>query len=141
MSEIIKVTIHCDFDFSRFPFDHQECNMSLYDPMNSNNWIIINETDYLCNNGVCKQEKEWIMLKNQNRIPYLIEMKNIGSSYHSFGDSDFYTESSSISTIKFSLQRNSLGLLIGSFYLPTGLFAFLSIGSYIINPDIVSSPL
>ena len=141
MSEIIKVTIHCDFDFSRFPFDHQECNMSLYDPMNFYSWIIINEADYLCNNGVCKQEKEWIMLKNQNRIPYLIAMKNIGSSDHTFGDSDFYTESSSISTIKFSLQRNSLGLLIGSFYFPTGLFAFLSIGSYIIHPDIVSITL
>ena len=40
---------------------------------------------------------------------------------------------------QFILHRNSLGLLIGSFYLPTGLFGFLSIGSYIFNPDMVNS--
>jgi len=141
MSEIIRVTIHCDFDFSHFPFDHQECDLSLYDPINDFSWIIIKETNCLCNNGICKQEKEWMMLKNKNKIPYSIRMKNIGAGNHDFGDSYFYVQSWSISTIKFSLQRNSLGLLIGSFYLPTGLFAFLSIGSYIIHPDIVSSPL
>ena len=31
-----------------------------------------------------------------------------------------------------------MGLLLGSFYVPTGIFAALSVGSYVINPDIVS---
>ena len=34
--------------------------------------------------------------------------------------------------IKFNLKRNSIGLLMGSFYIPTGTFAIISIGSYII---------
>ena len=35
-------------------------------------------------------------------------------------------------------KRNTLGLLIGSYYLPTGVFAILSNISYFIRPDIVS---
>ena len=42
------------------------------------------------------------------------------------------------SGIKLHLQRDSVGLLMGSFFVPTGIFAILSIGSYVINPDIVS---
>ena len=139
MSEIIRVTVFCDFDFSDFPFDDQECDLSLYDPINSWTWITINETDYLCNNGTCIQDKEWTMLQNQNKIPYSIRMKNIGTDDRTFGNSAFYVESWSISSIRFSFQRNSLGLLLGSFYFPTGLFAFLSMGSYIINPEMVSA--
>ena len=35
-------------------------------------------------------------------------------------------------------KRNTLGLLIGKYYLPTGVFAILSNISYFIRPDIVS---
>ena len=139
MSEIMRVTVYCDFDFSYFPFDQQYCNLSLFDPVHSKNWVFVNETEFLCIKGICKREKEWMMLQNQNKIPYLIRMKNIGTSDHTFGDSLFYYFPWSISTIRFSLQRNSLGLLVGSFYFPTGLFAFLSMGSYIINPEMVSA--
>ena len=41
--------------------------------------------------------------------------------------------------ISLNLKRVSLGLLLGSFYVPTGIFAALSVGSYVINPDIVST--
>ena len=141
MYQIIRVTVYCNFDFSDFPFDEQECDLSLYDPVNDKTWIIINERNYLCNNGTCKKENEWMMLQYQHKIPYSIRMKNIGTHDHTFGDSDIYGESwsVSVSSIRFSLQRNSLGLLMGSFYFPTGLFALLSMGSYIINPEIVSA--
>ena len=140
MHEAIRITVYCDFDFSSFPFDDQECDLSLYDPVTDLTRIIINETKHLCNNGICKQGNEWLMLQYQHKIPYSIRMKNIGSRDHTFGDSDIYGESwsVSVSSIRFSLQRNSLDLLIGGFYLPTGIFAILSMGSYIINPEMVS---
>ena len=141
MSEIIRVTVYCNFDFSYFPFDHQHCNLSLIDPVYSKNWVVINETKFLCNKGICQKGKEWIMLQNQNKIPYSIRMKNMGSHDLTFGtDIDpLAIEPWSFSSISFSLQRNTLGLLIGSFYFPTGLFALLSMGSYLINPEIVST--
>ena len=140
MSEIMRVTVYCDFDFSYFPFDQQYCNLSLFDPVHSKNWVFVNETEFLCIKGICKREKEWMMLQNQNKIPYSIRMKNIGINDETWTTDDpLAPEPWSISSIKFSFQRNTLGLLIGSFYLPTGLFALLSIGSYIINPEIVST--
>ena len=35
------------------------------------------------------------------------------------------------------LKRDGLGLLLGSFYVPTGIFAILAMTSYVINPDAV----
>ena len=35
------------------------------------------------------------------------------------------------------LQRDGLALLMGSFYIPTGIFAVLAMTSYVINPDAV----
>ena len=35
------------------------------------------------------------------------------------------------------LKRDGLGLLLGSFYVPTGIFAVLAMTSYVINPDAV----
>ena len=142
MSELIKITIYCEFDYQFFPFDNQECDLSLYDPINDATYVLLNKIDYLCYKGKCKYfgENEWITLPQQHGLPYTFRMKNMGSNNSSLGDDDsYYTFPWSISTIKFSLHRNSLGLLVGSFYLPTGLFGFLSIGSYIINPDIVNS--
>ena len=143
MSELIKITVYCNFDYNSFPFDNQECELSLYDPINDANWIILNEIGHLCYKGKCKhfEEIESIYLPQQHGIPYTFRMKNLGSKNSLLGDDNgtYYSYPNSITTIKFLLHRNSLDLLVGSFYLPTGLFGFLSIGSYIINPDIVNS--
>ena len=40
--------------------------------------------------------------------------------------------------IRIHLKRDRLGLLLGSFYIPTGIFAVLAMASYVINPDAVS---
>ena len=142
MSELIKITIYCNFDYHSFPFDNQECELSLYDPINDVNWILLNEIGHLCFKGECKHsgEEGCISLPQQHGIPYTFRLKNLGSKNSLLGDDHgtYYTHPNSIATVKFLLHRNSLDLLIGSFYIPTGLFGFLSIGSYIINPDIVN---
>ena len=40
--------------------------------------------------------------------------------------------------MRIHMQRNNLGLLLGGFYAPMGLFSALSLISYTIDPDIVS---
>ena len=39
--------------------------------------------------------------------------------------------------IMIHLKRDGLGLLLGSFYIPTGIFAALAMTSYVVNPDAV----
>ena len=39
--------------------------------------------------------------------------------------------------IMIHLKRDEISLLIGSFYVPTGIFAVLAMTSYVINPDAV----
>ena len=142
MSELIKITVYCNFDYHSFPFDNQECKLSLYDAISDAKWIILNQIENLCYKGECKhfEEKGYISLPQQHGIPYTFRMINLGSKTSLLGDDHgaYYTDPNSIATVKFLLHRNSLDLLIGSFYIPTGLFGFLSIGSYIINPDIVN---
>ena len=41
--------------------------------------------------------------------------------------------------IRIILKRKTLGTLIGGFYIPTALFAILSMISFFINPDVVST--
>ena len=40
--------------------------------------------------------------------------------------------------VRIRLKRKTLGTLIGGFYIPTALFAILSMISFFINPDVVS---
>ena len=136
MGEMMKVTVYCDFDFSSFPFDQQECNISLRERHLTSDIIFNENITLFCKGQMCKKpENGSIKLPDQHEISYKINMKLMGVTNLSFyGDTKSYY---SYSTIKFSLERNTFGLLIGSFYLPTGLFGFLSLGSYIINPDIV----
>ena len=140
MFEALKVTVYCDFDFQSFPFDEQDCDFSLFETDHNTNWVILQEVeDFLYYGGNRSQylENGWISLPEQHEIPYTIRMKTMGrknvySEYNPYGP---YSHQ----TIRFVLKRSSLSLLIGSFYVPTGLFAFLSMGSFIINPEIVST--
>ena len=139
MNELLKITIACNFTFHLFPMDNQLCDLSLYDPINPVNLLVINEIKALCHNGKeCSDLKNVYYFPNQPELPYRIGLKSMGMlNYSTWENIDPYTYP--YSTIRFIFERNSLGLLVGSFYLPTGLFAILSMASYIINPDIVST--
>ena len=78
-------------------------------------------------------------LPDQHAIPYQIRMKRMPTWNWTMTNSSYYEDPYSYSTVRFSFQRNSFELLIGSFYIPTGLFALLSTGSFIINPETVST--
>ena len=126
--EILEVTVHCNYELTLFPFDYQECDFSLFELRNDVDSVILKEFVLFY--------KSHLNVKNlpqQYGIPYEIAMKSHveNVTWDAFGQY-------SISTLRFSMQRNSIDLLLGSFYIPTGLFGFLSMASYIMNPDTVS---
>ena len=128
-TELLEVTVHCQYELTTFPFDHQECDLSLWDESNGVEYVMLNETE-----AGYKGQLNVINLPQQYGIPYKIEMKSVGA-----GNITWYDFKFSTSTLRFSMQRNSIDLLLGSFYIPTGLFGFLSMASYIMNPDTVST--
>ena len=76
----------------------------------------------------------------QNEILH-IESKNLEFDTSVKSIPPFYTVDNGFNYasagLKIYLRRKSLGLLFGSFYGPTAIFAMLSMLSYCINPDMV----
>ena len=118
--------IPCSFKFENYPFDEHTCDIDFYegrffDRVNVDlNQITFKElsVDFLTPNETIPFESA--------KIPFNIHVSIFLDSYNDTG------------TISLSLKRNSINLLFGSFFIPTEIFATLSIGSYIITPDIVS---
>ena len=52
---------------------------------------------------------------------------------------DSYGNAHSYTGMLIKMKRKSLGFLLGSYYYPTGIFALLSMISFLISPDIVSN--
>ena len=126
-TEIMTLKIPCNFRFENYPFDEHTCDIDFYEArflarINLNLKVIRYEALYV------NQVNESIPIKS-SKIPFEILVSIFLDSYNDTG------------TISLFLKRNSINLLLGSFYIPTGIFATLSIGSYIINPDIVSVQL
>ena len=71
------------------------------------------------------------LLLHTPKIPFTIEIQVNPTSLD--------VSKNSISSIMLELKRDSPGLLIGAFYVPTGIVAILSLASYLINPDVVSN--
>ena len=133
MGELLEVTVNCNYNLVSFPFDSQECDFSLYAEADTVESAIFNEsTKSICYKGKCHKTRI-IYLPQQYGIEYKIAMVFLG-----LGNFTMYNSTYTCSTIRFSLQRNSIDLLLGSFYIPTGIFGFLSMASYIMNPETVS---
>ena len=70
---------------------------------------------------------------NQTRIPFDISLESL-ESYDLWQAGFEY----SFTSFRISLKRNKIGQLLGGFFVPTSMFAGLSLISFMINPDVVS---
>ena len=134
MVETIKIIFSCEFKFATFPFDKHDCNLTYYDRIYDVNYVNLNQAwkvEYVTEDLFTYIEKEGSLHLNVPKIPFDIWVKINPKS--SIIDGTISTAG-----IKLKLQRDSIGLLMGSFYVPTGVFAVLSMASFVINPDVVS---
>ena len=126
------VEILCHFEFIEFPFDDHDCNFELggYYSVNFINMmpveVTINEKEKLRINDVPKRIF-------QSPLPFDIDVKVLKPSTKLA-----YGYKMSHSGIRFSLRRNTVGVLIGEFYIPTAIFSVLSLLSFSIKHDNVS---
>ena len=129
MDENLKVTFSCDFAFQKFPFDRQECNFSLYESIYIKDYVQMETAKLYYNNQHVTIDSNHSLSINSPKIPFRIDavINPVAVDY----------SRNSISSIQMTLQRISQGQIIGGFFVPTGIFAILSMASYLINPDVV----
>ena len=114
--------------FQDFPFDNHECDFEYW--VKEESIIKLNTTSWVWykKNSINDTKNTLIITNTTTPFIVFVEINPVYELLDSFPTSG----------IKIILHRDTIGLLIGSFYVPTGIFAILSIASYVIHPDIVS---
>ena len=127
--ERIKLTSYCQFEFSTFPFDAHDCEVTVGSGIGSIGLLKISKPTIIYKKFASKENSIKIESKNvpfemkaESINPFLIEMNGYNYSY---------------TGVRISFKRNALGLLIGRFYGPTAIFSALSILSYNIDTSMV----
>ena len=135
-TEYLRIKFPCKFDFQAYPFDEHSCKLEFYDLTDPrSNRIAMETVKSLSYDG-----------KIVNRVGKSVEINGTSILFYIYAsiESPFLNKKGkprNYAGIEFTFIRKSFGLLLGSFYIPTGTFATISIGSYIINPEIVSAIL
>ena len=129
-----KFQVTCQMDFSSYPFDSHDCLWkirSYYENSQTEKLEIAslqNERDFQM-----ATKNEHVVSDTKN-LPFIVEMFPGQSGLESIGG-----ENKSIVLVHFKFTRKVSGRykLITGYYVPTGLFASLSLISYLIKPEIV----
>ena len=132
-SEVFQLTFSCNFDFSTFPFDSHECPIMYGDGVLGLEHMRLNETRAVFGNKSTKSGGEPIILDN---LPFRFEFQLV--SLPTFEVTNIDMDTFSYTGIVLKMTRKSPGVLSGYFY-PTAAFALLSMISFLIKPDVVSS--
>ena len=137
--EILQVKFPCPFQFESYPFDKHECKLGFYEfqyTKTQKPMIGLNRVKFLTFKSETTKKENTPIMVNSTILQYLIQA-SIDAKYLTNKYKGSKNVTDNYASIEFNLKRKSIGLLLGSFYLPTGTFAILSIGSHIIDPDIV----
>ena len=127
--ETLKITSYCLFEFSTFPFDTNNCDLTVgsSSPMK----YIQNSKPTVFYEKFSSKEKS-IPIESKH-VPFEMKAESITPfTIEKYGRKYLYTG------VRITFKRNTLGLLIGRFYGPTAIFAAFSILSYNINMDMVN---
>ena len=133
--EYQKVTIACDFGFQTFPFDSHECHLDFgFHQSTFGSGIRINPIKVLNNDTSANLLTEEKHISNRH-LPYTFSILKTKKEFPKY-NYEFYAP---YAGIVLQIKRESLDLLIGTFYVPTAIFSALSMVSFFINPDLVSA--
>ena len=129
--DVITQIVSCEMDFTLFPFDHHSCDMIFYLTQHPSDYVMF-DSPTVFNGPNNVSIGEGLMNIPNKRLPYTISVESLNTSI-------IYTlnRKRSATGVRFHFARNSIGLLLGGYYVPTGIFASLSLVSFIIKPEIV----
>ena len=133
-AEVLKITISCNFIFNAFPFDSHVCHFNLQDTKYTVNEVeLLSPAFFYYSHFADIDGKKAIQVDTQT-IPYYIKI-HVNTSDTFLHKGETFTRCG----ITLKLQRKSIDLLLESFYMPSSFFAVLSMISFLIHPDKVTT--
>ena len=130
----LQLTFSCPFDFTEFPFDSHECPIEVGERLALIKDATHNTSQILHGNQSHRIGDLPIILDNL-AFPYEFQLRSLPV----FQKSNSYGYTYSYTGMLMKIKRKSLGQLLPGFYYPTASFALLSMISFLIKPDMVSS--
>ncbi len=134
-SEVVKVTLLCDLEFFNFPFDSHVCDFCFGDPNYEVDGLEFDDVlAFYGNRGTSYGQPSIFFESPRLTFEVAIEaMKSYNRSRIALEDEIY-----SYAKIRLHLRRDSIGQLLAGFYIPTGIFAALSVLSFVISHEQVS---
>ena len=131
--ETMKVTFSCQFNFKDYPFEQHVCPFNFGGENYDYTKAHFNDIQIMKEDGSHEKLVHSIKMK-QNHLPFnvLIQPQNSFPSLYSIDGRNI-----SVTGITFQISRNNIQQLIMEYFAPTGIFAFLALISYFIDPDVV----
>ena len=136
-SETFQLTFSCNFHFADFPFDSHECPIEYGSGILRQEKMRFNVTRADFGNLSTETGGEPIILDNLH-FPFefqLVVLPNFEVKTNRRNDPLTF----SYTGIALRMRRKSLGQLLSGFFYPSAAFALLSMISFLIKPDMVST--
>ena len=135
--EEIQISVSCGFQFGNYPFDHHEGILEFVSSTITIDFLILRPHkiiyDNVWPNIIHSLAGDPIILSNLS-LPFEFEFKFLST----FEKPDAYNYTASYVGMEIKMKRTRLGELLSGYYYPMAAFAFLSMISFLINPDVVS---
>ena len=129
----MKVTFSCQFNFKDYPFEQHVCPFNFGGGNYASNKAQFNAIQIMKEDG-SKEKLEHTIKMRQNHLPFDILIQPQHSFPSSYSISGYRI---SVTGFTFRISRNNIQQLIMEYFAPTGIFAFLALISYFIDPDVV----
>ena len=130
--EALKLKFSCPFDFDTFPFDSNHCCLSYKDAREGANDVTLKPAIIIYDTMTTTEGQ---IILNSLAFPYKINITSQSTFKNKVkGDEMKYLKTG----MCLDLKRSRMGHLGSGYYYPTTAFAFLSMISFFINPDVVS---
>ena len=128
--QTLKVTIYCTFDFESYPFDSNFCDLTQF-ASDTATYLQMNPSDLMYKSQKIKDQDQFLHL-DQSHFSFDISLERIQPFLLPLTG---YNHSSTGMRVHF--RRNDMSALIGSYYVPTLIFALMSLLSYSIDSNVV----
>ena len=132
--EEIKLSFTCPFNFENYPFDSHVCTLEFGCPLEPIEKLRLEPSRIIYGHVLQHSLGENPIILSDLPYPFEFEFK-IKPAFKKININNYAT---SHAGMEIKMKRRTIGELLSGYYYPMAAFAFLSMISFLINPDVVS---